>query len=186
MLNFPWYRGHCHMGKSDFFPFLIIYRLCMYQPPVCLCVFQWGQFLDIPDVYHSCSPRLIRSRSVKNLKIHNEQHAIWRQCAYEHYILWAAARKKDHKGIKYLAERLKSSFRNFYGRYGGLIQQYEVSLSRMLNDILILDQQWLSNQSDFPQISWHGYRAGPLWDMCHRRIKFRHKPLVWQYGHSSY
>ena len=41
----------------------------------------------------------------------------------------------------YLAERLKSSFRKFYGRYGDLIQQYEVSLSRMLNDILILDQQ---------------------------------------------
>ena len=55
----------------------------------------------------------------------------------------------------YLAERLNAchserlSFRKFYGRYGDRIQQYEVSLSRMLNDILILDQQWLSNQSDF-------------------------------------
>ena len=39
----------------------------------------------------------------------------------------------------YLAKRLKSSFRKFYSRYGDLIQQYEVSLSRMLNDILILD-----------------------------------------------
>ena len=39
------------------------------------------------------------------------------------------------------------------GRYGDLIQQYEVSLSRMLNDILILDQQCLSNQSDFPPIA---------------------------------
>ena len=29
----------------------------------------------------------------------------------------------------YLVERLKSSFRKFYGRYGGLIQQYEVFLS---------------------------------------------------------
>ena len=36
----------------------------------------------------------------------------------------------------YVEERLKSSFRKFYGRYGDLIQQYEVSLSRMLNDIL--------------------------------------------------
>ena len=61
----------------------------------------------------------------------------------------------------YLAERLKSSFRKFYGRYGDLIQQYEVSLSRMLNDILILDQQWLPNQSDFPPFSWHWYRAWP-------------------------
>ena len=60
-----------------------------------------------------------------------------------------------------LAERLKSSFMKFCGRYGDLIQQYEVSLSRMLNDILILDQQWLSNQSDFPPISWPLYRAWP-------------------------
>ena len=59
------------------------------------------------------------------------------------------------------AERLKSSFRKFYGRYGDLIQQYEVFLSRMLNDILILDQQWLPNQSDFPPISWPLYRACP-------------------------
>ena len=44
----------------------------------------------------------------------------------------------------YLAERLKSFFRQFYGRYGDLIQQYEVSLSRMLNDILILDQTMTS------------------------------------------
>ena len=32
--------------------------------------------------------------------------------------------------------------------HGDLIQQYEVSLSRMLNDILTLDQQWLLNRSD--------------------------------------
>ena len=63
--------------------------------------------------------------------------------------------------LTYLAERLKSSFRKFYGRYGDLIEQYEVSLSRMLNDILILDQQWLPNLSDFPPISWHWYRAWP-------------------------
>ena len=37
-------------------------------------------------------------------------------------------------------ERLKSSFKKLYGRYGDLIQQYEVSLSRMLNAIRILDQ----------------------------------------------
>ena len=30
-----------------------------------------------------------------------------------------------------------------------------------LNDILILDQQWLPNQSDFPPISWSLYRAWP-------------------------
>ena len=36
----------------------------------------------------------------------------------------------------YIKECLKSSLMKFYGRYGDLIKQYEVSLSRMLNDIL--------------------------------------------------
>ena len=85
-----------------------------------------------------------------------------RACSsYECFIL--RARRLSSKLLKqgYLAERLKSSFRKFYGRYGDLIQQYEVSLSGMLNDILILDQQWLPKQSDFPPISWHWYRAWP-------------------------
>ena len=43
----------------------------------------------------------------------------------------------------YFKERLKSSFRKFYGRYGNLIKQYEVSLSQMLNDMLWPDHiQW--------------------------------------------
>ena len=43
----------------------------------------------------------------------------------------------------YVQERLKSSLRKFYGRYGDLIKQYEVSLSQMLNDILWPDHiQW--------------------------------------------
>ena len=43
----------------------------------------------------------------------------------------------------YVMERLKSSLRKFYGRYGDLIKQYEVSLSKMLNDILWPDRiQW--------------------------------------------
>ena len=51
----------------------------------------------------------------------------------------------------YIVECLKSSFRKSYCRYGDLIQQYEVSLSQMLNDILTLDElQWLPNRSDFP------------------------------------
>ena len=73
----------------------------------------------------------------------------------------------------YLVERLKSSFRKFYGRYGDLVEQYEVTLSRMLNDILTLDQQWLPYQSDFPPISWPLYRAWPSpnyewfpWSIC--------------------
>ena len=37
----------------------------------------------------------------------------------------------------------------------GSYSQCEVSLSRMLNKILTLDQlQWLPNRSDFPKISW--------------------------------
>ena len=70
-----------------------------------------------------------------------------RACSsYECFIL--RARWLSSKLLKqgYLVERLKSSFRKFYGRYGDLIQQYEVSLSRMLNEALILDQQWLPNK----------------------------------------
>ena len=36
----------------------------------------------------------------------------------------------------YVKERLKSSLRKFYGRYGDLIEQFEFSLSPMLHDIL--------------------------------------------------
>ena len=43
----------------------------------------------------------------------------------------------------YVMERLKSSLRKFYGRYGDLIKHYEVSLSQMLHDILGHDHiQW--------------------------------------------
>ena len=64
-----------------------------------------------------------------------------RACSsYECFIL--RTRRLSSKLFKqgYIVERLKSSFRMFYGRYGDLIQQYEVSLSRMLNDILTLVQ----------------------------------------------
>ena len=64
-----------------------------------------------------------------------------RACSsYECFIL--RARRLSSKLLKqgYLVERLKSSFRKFYGRYGDLVEQYGVTLSRMLNDILTLDQ----------------------------------------------
>ena len=53
------------------------------------------------------------------------------------------ARRLSSKLLKqgYLVERMKSPFRKLFGRCGDLIQQYEVSLSRMLNDILTLDQK---------------------------------------------
>ena len=39
-------------------------------------------------------------------------------------------------GQGYVKERLRSSLRKFYGRYGDLIKQYGVPISRMLHDIL--------------------------------------------------
>ena len=97
-----------------------------------------------------------------------------RACSsYECFIL--RARRLSSKLLKqgYLVERLNSSFRKFYCQYGDLIQRCEVSLSRMLNDILTLDQQWLPNQSDFPPISWPWYRLWPSpnyewfpWGIC--------------------
>ena len=55
-----------------------------------------------------------------------------RACSsYECFIL--RARRLSSKLLKqgYLVERLKSSFRKFYGRYGDLVEQYGVTLSRM-------------------------------------------------------
>ena len=97
-----------------------------------------------------------------------------RACSsYDCFIL--RTRRISSKLLKqgYLVERLKSSFRKFYGRYGDLIEQYGVTLSRMLNDILTLDQQWLPYRSDFPPTSWPLYRAWPSpnyewfpWSIC--------------------
>ena len=58
-------------------------------------------------------------------------------------ILWAVRLSFKLLGQWYVMERLKSSFRKFYGRYGDLIKHYEVSLSQMLHDILGYDNiQW--------------------------------------------
>ena len=97
-----------------------------------------------------------------------------RACSsYECFIL--RVRRLSSKLVKqgYLAESLKSSFRKFYGRYGDLIQQFEVSLSRMLNDILTLDQQWLpktirlsTNFMTFiPSLTFTDYEWFP-WSIC--------------------
>ena len=119
-----------------------------------------------------------------------------RACSsYECFIL--RARRLSSKLLKqgYLVERLKSSFRKFYGRYGDLIQQYEVSLSRMLDDILTLDQQWLPNQSDFTPISWPWYRLTftelrvvsmehfqRVWHASRERLPFRTPGSVPHFG----
>ena len=59
------------------------------------------------------------------------------------FILRAARLSSKLLGQGYVMERLKSSLRKFYGRYGDLIKHYEVSLSQMLHDILGHDHiQW--------------------------------------------
>ena len=60
-----------------------------------------------------------------------------RACSsYERFILRATRLSNKLLEQGYVKERLKSSLRKFYCRYGDLIKQYEVSLSHMLNDIL--------------------------------------------------
>ena len=60
-----------------------------------------------------------------------------RTCSYyECYILRAMGLSNKLLGQGYVKERLKSFRRKFYGRYGDLIKQYEIPLSRMLHDIL--------------------------------------------------
>ena len=67
-----------------------------------------------------------------------------RACSsYECFILRAARLSSKVLGQGYVRERLKSSLRKFYGRYGDLIKHYEVPLSQMLHDILGLGHlQW--------------------------------------------
>ena len=60
-----------------------------------------------------------------------------RDCSsYECFILRAMRLSNKLFGQGYVKERLKSSLRKFYGRYGDLTKQYEVPLSRMLHYIL--------------------------------------------------
>ena len=62
---------------------------------------------------------------------------------HECFILRAMRLSNKLLGQGYVKERLKSSLRKFYGRYGDLTKQYEVPLSRMLHDILDDDHiQW--------------------------------------------
>ena len=56
--------------------------------------------------------------------------------SYECFILRAVRLSNKLLWQGYVKERLRSSLRKFYGRYGDLIKQYEVPLSRMLHDIL--------------------------------------------------
>ena len=84
-----------------------------------------------------------------------------RACSsYECFIL--RARRLSSKLLKqeYLVGHLKSSFRKFYGRYGDLIQQYEVSFSRMLNDILPLNQPIRLSTNFMTGLDFHRIMSG--------------------------
>ena len=71
------------------------------------------------------------------------RHATPVAYAHECFILRAMRLSNKLLGQGYVKERLKSSLRKFYGRYGDLTKQYEVPLSRMLHDILDDDHiQW--------------------------------------------
>ena len=52
--------------------------------------------------------------------------------SYKCFILIAVRLSNELLAQGYVKERLKSSIRKFYGRYGDLIKQYEFPLSRML------------------------------------------------------
>ena len=72
----------------------------------------------------------------------------------------------------YVKERLKSSLRKFYGRYGDLIKQYEVTLSQMLNDILWPDHiQWQ------PPTDQTLYRTRPFTEIW--VVSIEHLRRVW-------
>ena len=60
-----------------------------------------------------------------------------RDCSsYECFILRVVRISNKLLGQGFVKERLKSSLRKFYGRYGDLTKQYEVPLSRKIHDIL--------------------------------------------------
>ena len=69
--------------------------------------------------------------------------------SYECFILRTVRLSNKLLGQGYVKERLKSSLRKFFGRYGDLTKQYEVPLSWMLQDIL-----------DDDHIQWHAPLIG--------------------------
>ena len=80
--------------------------------------------------------------------------------SYECFIL--RARRLSSKLFKqgYLVERLKSLFRKFYGRYGDLIQKYEISSHECWMTFWPLTSYSdFPNRSYFPPISWPWYRT---------------------------
>ena len=77
--------------------------------------------------------------------------------------------------LRYIKGCLKSLLRKFYGRYVDLIKQYVIPLSRMLHDILKLDQiQWHP-----PSIRLLHQFMKFLPNLSFYRISIRQLQLVW-------
>ena len=78
----------------------------------------------------------------------------------------------------HVMERLRSSWRKFYGPHGDLIKQFEVSLSQMLNDILWPDHiQWQ------PPTDQTLYRTRPFTEFW--EVSIEHLRLVWHADRGS-
>ena len=71
-------------------------------------------------------------------------------------------------GQGYVTERLKAYLRKFYSRYGNLIKQYEVSLSRIFHDILEdYHVQWHPPLIRHFTNCWPCYWSGPYYRIRH-------------------
>ena len=104
--------------------------------------------------------------------------------SYECFILRAVRLSNKLLGQGYVKERLRSSLRKFYGRYGDLIKQYEVPLSQMLHDILDDDHlQWhpllIRHYTNFWSYYWSWpYNRIWLFTLL-REVSIEHLQRVW-------
>ena len=89
----------------------------------------------------------------------SEQNAYWTIAAVLMHVLFYGRTLKKLLWQGCVKERLKASLRKFYGRYGDLINQNEIPLSRILHDILEDDHiQWqhplISHYTNFWPCYW--------------------------------
>ena len=81
--------------------------------------------------------------------------------SYECFILSTARVSCKILGQGYTRERLKSSLRKWYVRYGDIIKHYKVPLSQMLYDILRhYHIQWHPSLIRHVTNSWYCFRTG--------------------------
>ena len=108
-------------------------------------------------IFHPCSPMASLFRSLHDIPgPANHMDVLF-------------LRRRDFQITFPNRERLKLSLRKFYGRYGDLIKQYEVSLSRMLNDILWPDHiQW---QPSTDQTLYHTQPFPEFWEVSIENLR---------------